>query len=649
MHRLNFGRRFGRIRLLLVGAAALGLCTSAPLASAQDGQTQRDDSIRDQPDIYSATLDDMRVAQLLRQRPSLQVRGRAQDARYYYVQSRDIFGNRGPVYRVLGIAKPKKKRLLADRQKLRAAELLRKAPPAPPTKGPLLLMVSLAKQQVTLYDQDVAVATSPISTGTPNFPTPTGVFSVIQKQWWHRSNLYSSAPMPFMQRLTWSGIALHAGVLPGYPASHGCIRLPDSFAVRLWATTRIGTRTIVTHNEVRPVAFGHPRLFTPKPKSRPDSGDRPLAQLPRLDDRELRIEPPALQGQLAIESVPITASVLDRAAATEGMTFLAGLGTTLNLVNPDGSPIAEAGGVAAAASLNYDDDRSVADRTSRHTISIVRPGRPNEVVEMTEAPQIRASRPNDVLEVAEAPEIREDGVTSITVMRGGLPAEIEVIAVTQVTQASQLVVPAPPIAPAPGPALSASVPEIELAESDDVMSIAATGPIFVANRRRERRPPQDQTTPFARPLRPGPISVFVSRKEQRLFVRKGFEPLFDMPVTIINPERKLGNHVFTAISTNETEARWTVVSLPDERVKSTYRKLADRRSTRIRYRQMYREIVSAPPPVSPREALDRIDMPAEAVTRISELLSAGATLIVSDEGLGHETGRETDFTVVQTQ
>ena len=123
----------------------------------------------------------------------------------------------------------------------------------PPTTGPLLVAVSLAKQQLTLYDQGVAVATSPISTGTATHPTPTGVFSVIQKQWFHRSNLYSSAPMPFMQRLTWSGIALHAGELPGYPASHGCIRLPDDFAIRMWGTTRVGARVIITRAMITPV------------------------------------------------------------------------------------------------------------------------------------------------------------------------------------------------------------------------------------------------------------------------------------------------------------------------------------------------------------------------------------------------------------
>ena len=82
--------------------------------------------------------------------------------------------------------------------------------------------------------------------------TPMGVFSVIQKQKLHRSNIYSGAPMPYMQRITWSGIAIHAGVLPGYPASHGCIRMPMAFAMKMWNWTRMGARVVVTPGEMSP-------------------------------------------------------------------------------------------------------------------------------------------------------------------------------------------------------------------------------------------------------------------------------------------------------------------------------------------------------------------------------------------------------------
>ena len=101
-------------------------------------------------------------------------------------------------------------------------------------KGPLQLVVSISTQKVTLFSNGVRVAQGPVSTGVPGHPTPRGVFSVIEKDRYHHSNIYSGAPMPYMQRITWSGVALHEGVLPGHPASHGCIRMSHDFAKKLW-------------------------------------------------------------------------------------------------------------------------------------------------------------------------------------------------------------------------------------------------------------------------------------------------------------------------------------------------------------------------------------------------------------------------------
>jgi lipoprotein-anchoring transpeptidase ErfK/SrfK len=133
-------------------------------------------------------------------------------------------------------------------------------------KGPLQIVVSIANQHVTLYGNGTRVTQSPVSTGVPGRPTPTGVFSIIQKDRFHHSNLYSNAPMPYMERITWSGVALHEGPLPGYPASHGCIRLTHEFAARLWVIAKLGVRVIVARNDVAPVDFAHPRLFGPRAK-----------------------------------------------------------------------------------------------------------------------------------------------------------------------------------------------------------------------------------------------------------------------------------------------------------------------------------------------------------------------------------------------
>lgn len=111
--------------------------------------------------------------------------------------------------------------------------------------GPVLLVIDLRAQRALLYRNGVPIAVSTVSTGGRGRQTPTGLFTVLQKQIVHRSRTYDDAPMPYMQRLTWKGVAMHAGHVAGYPESHGCIRLPRGFAKRLYGVTRLGTPVII--------------------------------------------------------------------------------------------------------------------------------------------------------------------------------------------------------------------------------------------------------------------------------------------------------------------------------------------------------------------------------------------------------------------
>jgi hypothetical protein len=145
--------------------------------------------------------------------------------------------------------------------------------------GPLHIVVSIAKQRVTLFADGKQIAEAPVSTGTVGHETPMGIFAVIAKARYHESNIYSGAPMPYMERITWSGIALHEGPLPGHAASHGCIRLPGSFASSLFKITKLGARVVITRDPVAPVAFANARLFVPKkPDDKP--ADMPVAAVP---------------------------------------------------------------------------------------------------------------------------------------------------------------------------------------------------------------------------------------------------------------------------------------------------------------------------------------------------------------------------------
>src|ERR1700732_2593112 len=135
---------------------------------------------------------------------------------------------------------------------------------ARPAGQPIMSIVSLSNQRVTIYDADGWILRAPVSSGQTGYETPAGVYSVIQKEEEHYSNLYDDASMPFMQRITWSGIALHAGPLPGYPASHGCVRMPYEFAQRLFDMTKIGMRVIVARKHVSALQINHPVLCRPK-------------------------------------------------------------------------------------------------------------------------------------------------------------------------------------------------------------------------------------------------------------------------------------------------------------------------------------------------------------------------------------------------
>jgi lipoprotein-anchoring transpeptidase ErfK/SrfK len=142
-------------------------------------------------------------------------------------------------------------------------------------QGPLVIVVSINRQKVTVYDSNGVFAESPVSTGMKGHSTPMGVFSVIQKHKFHHSNIYSGAPMPYMQRITWSGVAMHAGVLPGYPASHGCIRMPMAFAVKMWNWTKMGARVIVAPGEMSPHSFSHPLLASSRVPPQPTANLEP--------------------------------------------------------------------------------------------------------------------------------------------------------------------------------------------------------------------------------------------------------------------------------------------------------------------------------------------------------------------------------------
>jgi lipoprotein-anchoring transpeptidase ErfK/SrfK len=147
--------------------------------------------------------------------------------------------------------------------------------------GPIVVVVSLAEQRAYVYRNGVRVGVAAVSTGKPGHGTPTGVFTVLEKDVDHRSKTYNDAPMPYMQRLTWSGVALHAGGLPGYPSSHGCVHLPTEFARLLYAVSPKGMTVVIADRGEDPTEVVHPAALSPV-----DARTGKPVQVPRLSARE---------------------------------------------------------------------------------------------------------------------------------------------------------------------------------------------------------------------------------------------------------------------------------------------------------------------------------------------------------------------------
>ena len=434
-------------------------------------------------------------------------------------------------------------------------------------KGPVQIFVSINQQKLHLYSDGAHVADTSVATGVPHLPTPTGVFSVIQKQVFHRSNIYSGAPMPFMQRITWSGVALHEGENIGHPASHGCIRMPGDFAARLYKFTRMGARVIVAKGELKPVDIADPHLFVHR--------DIQAAALPDTD---------------AVKTAQSVEANKASDAGPAAKPFELGLRGT--------NPVAGSIVVAAA-----DDPKSIA----------------TDAVKI-DAPSTDAAKPSE--KPSSDAAISSDATA---------PAAADAKAADKS---------APPSDPKPDAA---------------AVTGTTTGvPVIAA----PDKPAASPDAAKVNPVKKTPIAIFVSRKERKIFVRQDFEPVFEEAITIAQPDQPMGTHVFTAMEFLPDNAtfRWNVVSMPAEsakppkqsRVVAEEEDRYDRYGRPIRHKRLSENQPAAeqPAPQTPQEVLARIDLPQDAVDFISQRMVPGSSLIVSDHGLGEETGEGTDFIVV---
>lgn len=469
------------------------------------------------------------------------------------------------------------------------------------TAGPLMAVISINRQKIDVWDANGIVASAPVSTGRNGHETPEGVFSIIERKVEHNSNLYDDAEMPFMQRLTWSGVALHQGNVPGYRASHGCIRLPDEFAERLFRTTRIATRVIIAPHDAPPQRIRHAALFQPAmiAPSVPPSPATPV------------VEPVALSPLL----MPDDGAEIAAAQAS----------------SPDQSAQATLSPAAYRAYL--------AERRARVTEQLAQATRDANAARETVRPLLlEQGRAEKGLRQALALERRFEGRLEALVQareQGGSTAAMrrldssiaearEALAKARQRRSDAQVLAAQKVA-------AASTVKQAVKALDDNRNA-----VLNESRRLWRRSQ--------------PVTVLISRATGKIHVRRAFHDVVTLPLTIRDPERPLGTHVFTALAAENDgdELAWMGLTLVAADGKPPIAARSDEDKSRRRRSRKPEPAAVTDPLQSARAALDRIVVQTEALSKILPSLQVGSTLILSDLGPSIETGPGTDI-VVQTK
>jgi hypothetical protein len=391
---------------------------------------------------------------------------------------------------------------------------------------PIMAIVSIKTQQVTFYDAEGWILRAPVSTGVKERETPAGVFALLEKDKDHHSSMYDDAWMPNMQRITWNGIALHGGPLPGYAASHGCVRMPYGFAEKLFDKTWIGMRVIIAPNDAEPIEFSHPALFVP--------------------NRETIAAAPARAETLAREAAEAVKAA-DKAKKAVATTVRETALLTASLLKLE--------------SLKRSADAALAS-----------------------ADKTLASAKTD-----EAKARAEDRKQKADARAAELGTQLDT---ARADAKSKLDAPA---------------------AAKDAAKAAETKKATTAKAATQGK------------LALEPVSIYISRATQKLYVRRNthkpwpdggdvFDATIEVPVTIRNPDKPIGTHVFTAMARNEAGLRWTAVTIDE----------GD----------------------DAKDALDRITIPQDLLDRIAPTALPRSSIIVSDEPLSRETNYRTEFVAV---
>ena len=458
-------------------------------------------------------------------------------------------------------------------------------------KGPVQVVISLQDQNATIFKGGQPIASTRISTGKPGYSTPKGIFSVVQKKRRHYSNLYGGAPMPHMQRLTWSGIALHGGYVPNYAASHGCIRLPYSFAKQLFSVTKRGAQVVIGREKAIPSEIVHANLFQPSPPKAAAVVTAGVTIDPLRENLTIRSD-----GGMVQEPVVPTISIPNSVQETSSVTLTAGRQT------------------AAKVSLRrskftdgYDSEDIIYERVSE----AAKEPRDQPATDKTEPSVLRNKKP-------------ETGKNSAQIFKKRSKSPLRILVTRRVGQERLKDV----------QRLLINL-NYELGEVD--------GAIGRKTRAAIKSFQKDNDLPLSGKVTDALIVELYRAagkteiKAGHIYVRQDYKQIFDMPLDIRDPSKPLGTHVFTAMyfENDAAEVRWTT---------QTVREQLDGSNKSRRKKQLVE-----PNPIvasTASDALDRLEIPEDVRKRISAMLTPGSSLIVTDNGVSRETGKGTDFIVL---
>ena len=456
---------------------------------------------------------------------------------------------------------------------------------------PIMAIVSIKSQQVTIYDADGWILRAPVSTGITGRETPAGVFSVVEKDKDHHSNLYDDASMPNMQRLTWSGIALHGGPLPGHAASHGCVRLPYDFAEKLFDKTPIGMRVIIAPNEAEPVEFSDPALFVPNAEA--------IAAAPAHAEA---LAHEATEAAKMADEAKSAAAVAARAAAP----LTASLRKLEWLKTRTGAELTFAEKVLAAARANQAKAEDLKQKAAAKAADL------RTQLDAANA-DVKSKLDAASAEDAAAAAPLTASARKLEWLKTRADAELavadRVLAAAKTNQAR-----AEDMKQKVAAKAAELGTQLDAAKADAKSKLDAAAAAQNAAKAAEAK--RTETAKAARDAKLvlEPVSLFVRRSTQRLYVRRGMEVGFEVPITIRNSDKPIGTHVFTAVAHANGGLRWTAVTIDD----------GD----------------------DARAALDRITIPQDVLDRIAPTALPRSSLVISDEPLNRETNYRTEFVVV---